>query len=342
MPLRLLGSSGIQVSPLCLGSMNFGNERWGCEEPESRAIMDRFFELGGNFIDTANAYAGGRSEEIIGRALKGRRDDVIVATKGFFPRGNTVNDMGNSRRNLRRQLEDSLRRLDTDYVDLYQIHMWDPLTPVEETLSVLSDLVHEGKTHYVGACNLTGWQLAMFLERAEAQGFERFVTIQPQYSLACRDIEQELLPAAYQYDVGVLAWSPLAFGLLSGKYGRDGAGPEGARLSAPTDDDIMKNWKLRTFTERNLELAGRLRSLAEEHGSTSVALAVRWVLEQPQLTSVIIGPRSVQQLEGNFAALDVDLTEELLSELEEMSAPEENYLEYMQGGVNLRRMAELE
>lgn len=342
MPLRLLGSSGIQVSPLCLGSMNFGNERWGCEEPESRAIMDRFFELGGNFIDTANAYAGGKSEEIIGRALKGRRDDVIVATKGFFPRGNTANDMGNSRRNLRRQLDDSLRRLDTDYVDLYQIHMWDPLTPVEETLSVLSDLVHEGKTHYVGACNLTGWQLGMFMERAEAQGFERFVTIQPQYSLACRDIEQELLPAAYQYDVGVLAWSPLAFGLLSGKYGRDGAGPDGARLASPTDDDIMKAWKARTFTERNLELAQRLRALAEEHGSTPVALAIRWVLEQPQLTSVIVGPRNVEQLEGNFAALDVDLTEELLSELEEMSAPEENYLEYMQGGVNLRRMAELE
>jgi aryl-alcohol dehydrogenase-like predicted oxidoreductase len=342
MAFRLMGSSGIQVSPLCLGTMNFGNERWGCEEKESHEIMDRFFELGGNFIDTANAYAAGKSEEIIGRALKGRRDDWIVATKGFFPRGATVNDMGNTRRNLRRQLEDSLRRLDMDCVDLYQIHMWDALTPVEETLSVLSDLVHEGKTHYIGACNLTGWQLAMFMERAEAQGFERFVTIQPQYSLACRDIEQELLPAAYQYDLGVLAWSPLAFGLLSGKYGRDGAGPDGARLSAPTDDDIMLRWKERTFTARNLELAERLRSLAEANDTTPVALAIRWVLEQPQLTSAIIGPRTVEQLEGNFAALDFDLDEELFLELEEMSEPTENYLEYMQGGVNLRRTAELE
>jgi aryl-alcohol dehydrogenase-like predicted oxidoreductase len=220
--------------------------------------------------------------------------------------------------------------------------MWDPLTPVEETLSVLSDLVHEGKTHYIGACNLTGWQLAMFMERAENQGFERFVTIQPQYSLACRDIEQELLPAAYAYDLGVLAWSPLAFGLLSGKYGRDGKGPDGARLSAPTDDDIMLRWKERTFSERNLGIADRLRGLAEEHGTTSVALAIRWVLEQPQLTSAIIGPRSVQQLEGNFAALELDIPDEVLMELEDMSEPEENYLEYMQGGVNLRRMAELE
>jgi aryl-alcohol dehydrogenase (NADP+) len=304
--------------------------------------MERFFELGGNFIDTANAYAAGKSEEIIGRGLKGRRDDVIVATKGFFPRGSSVNDMGNTRRNLRRQIEDSLRRLDMDYVDLYQIHMWDALTPVEETLSVLSDLVHEGKIHYIGACNLTGWQLAMFMERAEDQGFERFVTIQPQYSLACRDIEQELLPAAYQYDLGVLAWSPLAFGLLSGKYGSDGKGPDGARLSAPTDDDIMRKWKERTFTEANFRIAERLRQLAEEHETTSVALAIRWVLEQPQLTSAIIGPRSVQQLEGNFAALEVDLSEELFAELEELTEPKENYLEYMQGGVNLRRVAELE
>lgn len=324
--------------------MNFGGEdRWGCDEKESIAILNRYLELGGNFIDTANVYAGGRSEEILGRALASRRDDVILATKGFFPGGSKdPNRMGNTRRNLRRQLEESLRRLQTDAVDLYQIHMWDLLTPIDETLSVLSDLVHEGKTHYVGACNLTGWQLACFMERAEAQGFERFVTIQPQYNLLCRDIEAELMPAAHHFDLGILAWSPLAFGILAGKYVPGRPGPKGARLTDPVQDDVMLRWKERMFREETLELAQRIRALAEEKGTTPVALSLAWLLEQPQVTSAIIGPRSVQQLEENFAALQIDTDEGLLADLDEMTEPDENYFEFMQGGVNLRRLAALD
>lgn len=342
MALRLLGSSGIQVSPICLGTMNFGHARWGCDESTSRAILDRFFELGGNFIDTANVYAGGESESIVGRWMEGRRDEVILATKGFFPETEGPNFMGNSRRNLRRQIEDSLRRLGTDCVDLYQIHMWDPLTPIDETLSVLSDLVHEGKTHYVGACNLTGWQLAAFMERAEANGFERFVTIQPQYSLVCRDIEQEVMPCADHYDLGILAWSPLGFGLLSGKYSSSGEGPSGARLSNPDQSDFIHGWKQRTFSERNLRIAEELKGLAAEAGTHPVALSIRWVLEQPAVSSAIVGPRSVEQLEGNWDAVDLELEPELFLRLEEISEPEDNYLDYMQGRTTDRRIAELD
>ena len=342
MSLRLLGPTGIQVSPLCLGTMNFGNPRWGCDEDTSRDILHHFAERGGNFLDTANTYAGGRSEEILGRWLEGRRDSMILATKGFFPMEQGPNAMGNSRRNLRRQLEDSLRRLQVECVDLYQIHMWDPITPIDETLSVLSDFVHEGKTHYVGACNLTGWQLAAFMERAEANGFERFVSIQPQYNLVCRDIESEVMPCADHYDLGILAWSPLAFGLLSGKYSREGKAERDARMADPEPEDIMHAWKQRTFTDRNLTIAERLRELATEAGTSSVALAIRWVLEQPSISAAIIGPRSVEQLEENWAALEFEFEPELFEKLEKISEPEPDYLEYMQGKVTERRVAELE
>lgn len=343
MSLRMLGTTGVLVHPLCLGTMNFGGEdRWGCDEKTSGAILDRYLELGGNFIDTANVYTGGRSEEILGRTLGARRDQFILATKGFFPGGSDdPNDMGNTRRNLRRQLEGSLTRLQTDYVDLYQIHMWDLLTPIDETLSVLSDLVHEGKTHYVGACNLTAWQLACFMERAEAQGFERFVTIQPQYNLLCRDIETELMPAAHHFDLGILAWSPLAFGILAGKYVPGEPYPKGARLTNPHEDDVMLRWKERMFTDGTLAAAQRIKSLAEERGTTPVALSLAWLLEQAQMTSAIIGPRTVEQLEGNFAALEFDMDEELLAELDAVTEVDESYLEFMQGGVNLRRLGPL-
>ena len=342
MSLRLLGSTGIQVSPLCLGTMNFGNSRWGCDEDSSRSILHRFAELGGNFIDTANTYAGGRSEEIVGKWLVGKRDQMIIATKGFFPMGQGPNAMGNSRRNLRRQIEDSLRRLNVECVDLYQIHMWDPITPIDETLAVLSDFVHEGKSHYVGACNLTGWQLAAFMERAEANGFERFVSIQPQYNLVCRDIEREVMPCADHYDLGILAWSPLAFGLLSGKYSGGSKVQLDARMAAPDADDIMHAWKQRTFTERNLKIAEGVAAVAAELRCSPVALAVRWVLEQPAVTAAIIGPRSAAQLQENWAALALELDPESFERLERLSEPEPDYLEYMQGRVAERRLADLE
>lgn len=340
---RLLGPTGVKVSSLCLGTMNFGNEsRWGCDESTSQAILDRFLEAGGNFIDTANVYAGGRSEEILGKALEGRREDVVLATKGYFPLGNDANDMGSTRRNLRRQVEDSLRRLRTDRIDLYQLHIWDPLTPIEETMGVLADLVHEGKIDYIGCCNFTAWQITVAQERAEQLGLERFVTVQPQYNLLCRDIEQEIMGAADLYGMGILAWSPLAFGLLSGKYGRDGSAPGGARFLDLDERDFLVGWKARYFNDATFDLIDILREEAERCETTCVALALRWILEQPNLTSVIIGPRSVEQLEGNLMALDVHPGEETMERLEEATEPAESYLDYMQANHFARRLAGLE
>jgi aryl-alcohol dehydrogenase-like predicted oxidoreductase len=328
MPYRMLGSSGVKVSPLCLGTMNFGNERWGCDQATSLAILDAYFERGGNFVDTANRYAGGRSEEIIGKALKGRREDVVLATKCFYPEGPGPNL--------------SLTRLGIDYIDLYQLHIWDALTPIDETLEALDDLVHAGKIRYVGCCNFMGWQLVQCLERARARGLAGFVTTQPQYSLVCRDIEHDVLPVVQEYGLGLLAWSPLGFGLLAGKYDRAGRGPAGARMSDPEPDDIMVGWKKRTFTERNLEVASVVGTRARALGTTPVALSLRWVLEQPAVTSAIIGPRSVEQLTGNWAALELELDEEMLDALDELTDPSESYLEFMQGGVNLRRVKDLD
>ena len=340
---RMLGPSGIKVSPLSLGTMNFGGEAWGCDEATSRAILDAYVEAGGNFIDTANVYAGGRSEEIIGRWMGSRRDDIVLATKGYFPLGGGPNSAGSTRRNLRRQVEDSLRRLDTDRIDLYQLHIWDPLTPIEETLSVLTDMVGEGKIHYIGCCNFTAWQIAMTQERAERLGLERMVSVQPQYSLLCRDIEAEVMGAANLYDLGILAWSPLAFGILAGKYDRTShAGPQGARLNDLHEEDVMAKWKDRYFNDRTFDLVDILREEASAMGTTPVALALRWVLEQPHVTSAIIGPRSVEQLEQNLEAADLEMPHATLERLEAASEPYETYLDFMQAATFERRMMDLE
>lgn len=343
MSYRMLGSAGVKVSPLCLGTMNFGNEQgWGCDEATSVAILDRYLERGGNFIDTANVYAAGRSEEILGRALEGRRENVVLATKGYFPLGQGPNATGNSRRNLRLQVEESLRRLRTDWIDLYQVHIWDPLTPIEETLGVLSDLVHEGSVNYVGCCNFTGWQIALAQERAEQHGLERMVTVQPQYSLLCRDIEAEVMNVANVYDLGILAWSPLAFGMLTGKYRRGDKGPAGARMTDVHPDDVMAKWKERNFNDRSFDVIEAVQAAAKELGTTPTALSLRWVLEQPNVTSAIIGPRSVEQLEGNLAALDLEVDEDTIEHLDEVSEPYESYLDFMQAGSFARRMHDLD
>jgi aryl-alcohol dehydrogenase-like predicted oxidoreductase len=343
MRYRLLGNTGVKISPLCLGTMNFGNEAWGCDEATSAAILDRYLELGGNFVDTANVYAAGVSESILGRALESRRDDVVLATKGYFPLGGDTNRIGNSRRNLREQLESSLERLGTDWVDLYQVHIYDPLTPVDETLRTLSEFVREGLVHYIGCCNYTGWQLAQSIERARGAGLETMVTVQPQYNLLCRDIEVEVMPAADAMDVGILAWSPLAFGMLAGKYDRQSfTGPRGARLNDLHEEDIMTKWKQRYFTDRCFDIVDAVKGVAEEIGSTPVAVSLRWVLEQPAVSSVIIGPRNVAQLEGCLEALEIELEEDQLERLEDASAYPENYLEFMQGGTFARRVDDLD
>lgn len=343
MRYRLLGNSGVKVSPLCLGTMNFGNASWGCDEDTSRAILERYLALGGNFVDTANVYAGGASEEILGRALEGGREDVVLATKGYFPLGADTNRTGNSRRNLREQLESSLERLRTDWVDLYQVHIYDPLTPVDETLRVLSDFVREGLVHYIGCCNYTGWQLALSVERARALGLATMVSVQPQYNLLCRDIEVEVMPAADALDLGILPWSPLAFGMLAGKYDRQSfTGPAGSRMNDLHDEDIMTKWKQRYHNDRCFDIVDAVGEIAEAIGTTSVAVSLRWVLEQPAVSSVIIGPRNVAQLEGCFEALDIELGEEHLERLESVSDYAENYLEFMQSGCVARRIVDLD
>ncbi len=343
MHYRLLGPTGVKVSPLCLGTMNFGNEGWGCDERTSLDILDRYLDAGGNFIDTANVYSGGRAEEIVGTGLKDRRDTVVLATKGYFPVEDGPNRTGSTRSNLRRQVEDSLRRLKTDFIDLYQLHIWDPLTPIEETLSVLSDLVHEGKIGYLGCCNFTGWQIALAQERAERRGLEHFVTVQPQYNLLCRDIESEVMAAADAYELGILAWSPLAFGLLTGKYDRQThAGPDGARLTDVHEQDVMAKWKERYFVDRSFDVVDALKDEARTLGTQPVALALRWVLEQPRVSAAIIGPRSVAQLEGNLEALGLELGHETLERLDAVSEPPETYLDFMQAAYFERRLSDLE
>jgi aryl-alcohol dehydrogenase-like predicted oxidoreductase len=343
MTYRMLGASGVKVYPLCLGTMNFGNDGWGCDEKTSVAILDRYLERGGNFVDTANVYSGGRSEEILGRALEGRRDDVILATKGYFPLGADPNRTGSSRRNLRRSVEDSLRRLRTDHIDLYQLHIWDPLTPIEETLGVLSDMVHEGLIHYLGCCNFTAWQIALAQERADQDGLERFVTVQPQYSLLCRDIEIEIMGAADFYDMGILPWSPLAFGLLSGKYDRSShSGPGAARMNDLHENDVMAKWKERYFTDDTFDVVDLVKSEAERLGTTPVALSLRWLLEQPAVASPIVGPRTVEQLDENLDAAGLEVDADTLDRLDAATVPHETYLDFMQAGYLTRRTEDLD
>ena len=341
MSYRLLGQTGLMVHPLCLGTMNFGNEGWGCDEKTSLSILESYADRGGNFIDTANRYSAGRSEEIIGKFLKGRREQMVLATKCFFPEGMGPNQMGLSRKNIFDQVETSLRRLDTDYIDLYQVHIWDPLTPIEETLSALTDLVRQGKVRYIGNCNFTGWQIALAAERAQAEGLESFVSTQPQYNLLCRDIEADVIPVCEEYEMGILAWSPLAFGLLSGKYSSDG-GPDGARMTAPSPDDIMAPWRERMWTQRTFEIIDALKEKAAKLQITPVALALNWVLEQESITSAIIGPRSIEQFEGNWEAVENEVPIEILEELDELSAPSESYLDFMQRTITEKRTKPLE
>ena len=241
-----LGNTGLMVSELCLGCMTFGQE---ADEETSREIVGRFLDAGGNFVDTADVYSNGVSEEITGRALRGVRDDVVLATKVRFPMGEGPNDVGLSRKHIMQGCEDSLRRLGTDYIDLYQVHCWDEATPLEESLSALTDLVRSGKVRYIGVSNFTGWQLMRSLDVSEAGGFERFVCLQPQYSLVERNIEREVLPVCVEEGLGVIPWSPLGGGFLSGKYRRDEEPPEGSRIAGA--EEWQDEYWDRRATERN-------------------------------------------------------------------------------------------
>jgi len=325
-----LGRSGLKVSSLCLGAMNFGNDSWGCDEPTSAKIIDGFLERGLNFIDTANTYAGGRSEEIVGRAIAVRRDEVVLATKGYnASEGSGPNDRGNSRANLTRSLEGSLRRLGTDHVDLYQVHNWDWTTPIEETMATLDGFVRAGKVRYIGCSNFQGSQIVEAQWAAEAIGGAPLVSLQPQYSLIVRDIERDILPAARRQGLGVIVWSPLGGGLLSGKYSSDDV-PADSRFGKAMSGDVWERFRQTLFTERNFEIVAKVGEVAERLGTTHAAVAVAWTIHQRGVTSAIIGPRTVDQLEDNLAAADLALDAETLKELDRAARGAWAYPNYMQ------------
>jgi aryl-alcohol dehydrogenase-like predicted oxidoreductase len=320
MEYRRLGRTGLMVSELCLGCMTFGRE---VDEAGSREIVARFLDDGGNFIDTADVYETGLSEEITGRAVKGVRDDVVLATKVRFPMGEGPNDVGLSRKHVISGCEASLRRLGTDYIDLYQVHAWDALTPLEETLSALTDLVRAGKVRYVGVSNFTGWQLTKALWVSELRGLERFVCLQPQYSLVERNVEREILPVCREEGLGVIPWSPLGGGFLSGKYRRGERLPQGSRI-AEAVESMEEHWDRRA-TERNWNTLNAVGEISEETGKSYAQISLNWLLRHEVVTAPIIGARNVDQLEDNLGATSWELSEEQVARLSGVSDLEDVY-----------------
>ncbi|MGB3681655.1 MAG: aldo/keto reductase [Rubrobacteraceae bacterium] len=320
MEYRRLGGTGTMVSELCLGTMTFGRE---LDEEGSKEILNGYLEAGGNFIDTADVYEAGTSEEITGRAIKNLREDLVLATKVRFPMGDGPNDVGLSRKHIISGCEASLRRLGTDYIDLYQVHAWDAATPLEETLSALTDLVRSGKVRYIGVSNFTGWQLVKALYTSKLRGLEKFVTLQPQYSLVERNIEYELIPACREESIGVMPWGPLGGGFLSGKYRRDEKPPEGTRI-AGASDDLEEAWHKRAV-ERNWRTLDVVGEISEETGKSYAQISLNWLLRQPEVVAPIIGARRPDQLEDNLGAAGWALDEDQVRRLSEASALEDIY-----------------
>ena len=318
---RTLGRSGCAVSALTLGTMTFGTES---DEAVSHAQLDRFVEAGGNLVDTADVYSGGASEEIIGRWLDARpaevRDSVVLATKGRFPTGTDVNDLGLSRRHLQRALDDSLRRLGVDCVDLYQVHSWDPVTPLEETLETLDGFVRSGKVRYVGLSNYTGWQVQKTVALARERGWEVPVTLQPQYNLLVRELEWEIVSSCLDAGLGLLPWSPLGGGWLTGKYQRDQR-PTGATRLGENPERGVEAYDRRSTQQRTWDVVNAVREVAAGRGVSMAQVALAWVADRPAVSSVILGARSVEQLEDNLAAVGLHLDPEETDLLDKASDP---------------------
>ena len=315
-----LGRTGLQVSRLCLGTMTFGLQ---CDEATSTAILDTASEGGITFIDTADVYplggtleTVGRSEEILGRWLAGRRDDYIVATKCVGPTGPRRWDRGASRRHVIAAVEESLRRLGTDYIDLYQLHSYDPQTPIDETLGALDDLVRTGKVRYIGCSNFLAYQLARAVGRSEILGLARMDSAQPRYNLLFRQIERELLPLCAEEGIGVIPYNPIAGGLLSGKH-RLEAGPEGGRFTLGTAGKMYQD---RYWHDREFETVDAIGALASKAGVSPTTLAVQWVLANPVVTSAIIGASRPDQLSDSLAAASTAVDADLKADLDELTA----------------------
>jgi len=335
MKYRNLGNSGAIVSELTLGTMTFGAE---ADETTSHAIIDSFVEHGGTFIDTADVYSAGESEQIVGRWLASHPEQAkqaVLATKGRFPMGDGPNDLGLSRRHLRTALDASLTRLGVDHIDLYQMHAWDALTPIDETLSFLDDAVTAGKIGYYGFSNYLGWQLTKAVHRAAALNLAPPVTLQPQYSLLVRDIEHEVVPAALDANIGLLPWSPLGGGWLTGKYERDVA-PTGASRLGENPKRGMEAWEARNADERTWAVIAAVKSIAEAHDATASQVAIAWLLTRPAMTSVILGARTVDQLVDNLGATDLELSAEEVDTLSDASAPRADDYPYGTAGVAQR------
>jgi aryl-alcohol dehydrogenase-like predicted oxidoreductase len=316
MEYRLLGRTGVKVSPLCLGAMMFGS--WGNNDhADAIRIIHRALDAGINFIDTADVYSGGTSEEIVGKAIEGRRDDVFLATKFFMPMNpDDPNQSGGSRRWIIREVENSLRRLNTDYIDLYQVHRPSPDTDVEETLGALTDLVRQGKVRYIGSSSYSGSQIVEAQWAARERNLERFVTEQPPYSILARGIEEDVLPTVQRHGMGTLSYSPLAGGWLSGRWRQDSASSptSSARPSARFDMTRFAN-------QRKLDLVEDLAQLAEESGLSLIELAIAFVINHPGITSAIVGPRTMAQLESYLPAASVALTADVLDRIDEIVEP---------------------
>lgn len=315
MDYRLLGRTGVEVSPLCLGTMMFGE--WGNKDVEdSIRVIHHALDAGINFVDTADVYSDGGSEEIVGKALKGRRDDVVLATKFFMPMGKGPNRSGGSRKWIFQEVENSLRRLGTDYIDLYQVHRPSALMDVEETLGALTDLVRQGKIRYLGSSSYSGSQIVDAQFAARDTNSARFVTEQPPYSILVRGIEQDVLPATQRHGMGTLTYSPLAGGWLSGKWRKDAA-PVPTSAARPNDRFDMAS----VANQQKLEIVDALAHVAEEAGISSIELAIAFVINHPGVTSAIIGPRTMEQLVSQLPAADVTLSTEVLDRIDELVAP---------------------
>jgi aryl-alcohol dehydrogenase-like predicted oxidoreductase len=335
MEYRTLGRSGCAVSTLALGTMTFGHE---ADEDASHAQLDVFVDAGGTLIDTADVYSNGVSEEIIGRWLGKQpaeiRSQIVLATKGRFPMGEGRNDVGLSRRHLRDALDASLRRLGVDSVDLYQVHAFDPLTPLDETLRFLDDAVTAGKISYVGLSNYTGWQVQKVVDLAEFGGLARPVTLQPQYNLLVREIEWEIVPACASTGLGLLPWSPLGGGWLTGKYNKD-ARPSGATRLGENPDRGVEAYDRRSTAQRTWDVIEAVESVASSRGVTMAQVALAWLVDRPMVTSVILGARTVEQLQDNLGAAELHLDGQELAHLDAASDPAP--ADYPYGGPGIQQ-----
>jgi aryl-alcohol dehydrogenase-like predicted oxidoreductase len=330
MNYRRLGRTGLKVSEFCLGTMTFGHS---ADEKESRRMVDLAIDAGVNFFDTANTYADGRSEPILGKALKDKRDDCVVSTKFFNPTGTGPNDSGMSRVHIMNAIEGSLSRLGMDYIDVYYIHHVDVQTPLEEMLRTLDDLVRQGKVRYIACSNYQAWRLCDALWISEFRNLARFECYQPQYSLVVRDIEQELIPLCLEKELGVVVWSPLAGGFLTGKY------EPGQRTLPGTRSEDSWAYPQRYYAANADDTLRTLLEVSKQLGRNPAQIAVRWVLDQPGITSAIVGARQVDQLKTTLGVSDWQLDDESSSKLETVSHLPERYPESMESGMVERRIS---